>query len=191
MDAHAHLTPISKRRERLDRWINDTKLGYCVARWVGSRIGVKSLQALIDPVAAIPWTPFRRPLARATVALVGTGGYHLCTDVPFRLESDASFRVIPRSAQATDICITNEHYDRRDAARDLNLIFPLERVRELEREGVVGRVAEEHYGFTLTGHPEEYAAPAREVGMRMKQAEVDRSLPDPSARSSWDCSHEE
>jgi hypothetical protein len=54
MDRQAHLTPISKRRERLDRWINDTKLGYCIARWVGHHIGVKSLQALIDPAAAIP-----------------------------------------------------------------------------------------------------------------------------------------
>ncbi len=176
MDAQVHLTPISKRRERLDRWINDTKLGYHVARWVGSRIGVKSLQALIDPAAAIPWTPFRRSIARATVALVGTGGFHLGTDAPFSLESDASFRVIPRAAQAADICITNEHYDRRDAALDLNLIFPLERLLELEREGVIGRVADEHYGFTLTKHPEEYAAPAHEVGMQMKQAGVDLAL---------------
>ena len=176
MDRQAHLTPIGKRRERLDRWINDTKLGYCVARWVGNRIGLRSLQRLIDPAAAIPWTPFRGSMAKATVALVGTGGFHLCTDTPFSLESDASFRVIPRSAQAADICITNEHYDRRDAARDLNLIFPLERLRELEREGVIGRVADEHYGFTLTEHPEEYAAPAHEVGMRMKQAGVDLAL---------------
>jgi hypothetical protein len=49
-------------------------------------------------------------------------------------------------------------------------------VRELEREGVIGRVADEHYGFTLTRHPEDYAAPAREVGTRMKQAGVDLAL---------------
>ena len=176
MDEHAHVTPISPGREHLDRWINDTKLGYRIAHWVGRRIGEKSLQSLIDPAAIIPWTPLRRPIAQATVALAGTGGFHLCTDRLFRLESDASFRVIPRTAQASDICITNEHYDRRDAARDLNLIFPLERLSELESEGVIGRVANEHYGFTLTKHPEEYAAPAHEVGMRMKQAGVDLAL---------------
>jgi hypothetical protein len=175
MDARVRLAPISKRRERLDRWINDTKLGYCTARWVGSRIGVKSLQALIDPATVIPWTPFRRPLARATVALVGTGGYHLCIDAPFRLESDASFRVIPRSAQATDICITNERYDRRDAARDLNLIFLPERLRELECKGVIERVADEHYGFTLTRHPWEdvcfMPSPSRLHGSGPRQEE--------------------
>jgi D-proline reductase (dithiol) PrdB len=176
MDEHAHVTPISPRREHLDQWINDTKLGYCVAHWVGRRIGKKSLQSLLDPAAIIPWASLRWPIAQATVALTGTGGFHLCTDTPFSLESDASFRVIPRSAQASDICITNEHYDRRDASRDLNLIFPLERLRELESEGVIGRVADEHYGFTLTKHPEEYAAPAHEVGMRMKQAGVNLAL---------------
>ena len=80
MDEHAHVTPISPGREHLDRWINDTKLGYRVAHWVGRRIGEKSLQSLIDLAAIIPWTPLRRPIAQATVALAGTGGFHLCTD---------------------------------------------------------------------------------------------------------------
>ena len=97
------------------------------------------------------------------MALIGTGGFHLCTDTPFRLESDASFRVIPGSAEASALCITHEHYDRRDAARDLNLIFPLERLHELERERVIGRVAEEHFGFGFTKQPEDYAAPAHEI----------------------------
>jgi hypothetical protein len=34
MDAQVHVTPISKRREHLDRWINDAKTGYCVAHRV-------------------------------------------------------------------------------------------------------------------------------------------------------------
>jgi hypothetical protein len=83
MNAHAHLAPMSWRREFLDRWINDTHLGDCVAHWVGKRIGEKSLQVLIDPAEAIPWTPVRQPMAQATVALAGTGGFYLCTDTPF------------------------------------------------------------------------------------------------------------
>ena len=178
MDEHSktQITPVRRKREYLDRWINDTHLGYGVAYRVGRRIGGKRVHELISPTEAIPWVPFKHPLAEATVALIGTGGFHLCTDTPFRLESDASFRVIPRAATASEICITHEHYDRRDAARDLNLIFPLERLRELERERVIGRVAEEHFGFGFTKQPEDYAAPAHEIGRRMKLAGVHLAL---------------
>jgi hypothetical protein len=34
MDAQVQVTPMGKRREPLDRWINDAKAGYCVAHWV-------------------------------------------------------------------------------------------------------------------------------------------------------------
>ncbi len=178
MDKHTktQITPVRRKREYLDRWINDTQLGYRVAYWVGRRIGGKRLHALISPTEALPWVPFTRPLAEATVALIGTGGFHMCTDTPFRLESDASFRMISGSAEASALCITHEHYDRRDAARDLNLIFPLERLRELERERVIGRLAEEHYGFGFTKQPEDYAVPAHEIGRRMKRAGVHLAL---------------
>src|SRR5205823_13649111 len=85
------------------------------------------------------------PVAQATIAIVSTAGVHLCSDKPFDLETDASFRIIPRTASSTQVCLTHEHYDRRDALRDLNLVFPLERLIELEAEGTIGRVANVHY----------------------------------------------
>ena len=69
-----------------------------------------------------------------------------------------------------------EAYDRRDAGEDLNLVFPLQRLRELEAEGVVGRVAEEHYGFGLAPHPAPLLASAGEVAGRLTRAQVDLVL---------------
>ena len=176
MKEKSRLTPINRRRERLVEWANDTQWGERLARWIGKAVGGLQLRWMISAPGAPAWAPLRRPIAGATVALVTTGGVHLCADTPFNLSTDASFRTIPRTAQAADLCLTHEHYDRRDAARDLNLVFPLERLRELETAGIIGRVADVHYGFGFTKNPAELVTPAREVGRRLAQAQVDLAL---------------
>src|SRR5207244_11884437 len=55
-----------------------------------------------------PWTPLRRPVASATVALVATGGVHLRTDPPFNPHGDGGFRAIPRTAEPGDLQITQD-----------------------------------------------------------------------------------
>jgi D-proline reductase (dithiol) PrdB len=177
MNERDRLTPINRRRERGLQWSNDSVWGERVARWLGSVLGGLQFRLeRIRPSSDIPWTPLRRPLAQATVAVVSTAGVHLCSETPFELKSDASFRIIPRTARATDLCITHEHYDRRDAAHDPNLVFPLQCLLELEAEGIVGRVADANYGFGFTEDPLDLLAPGREVGARLAQADVDLAL---------------
>jgi hypothetical protein len=47
----------------------------------------------------------------AESACVTTGGVHLCSDRPFNLSDDATFRIIPRSARAQDLAqaLQTEH----------------------------------------------------------------------------------
>lgn len=177
MNKDPRLTPADNRlREWVARKASDTawaeKLGY----WIAKAPGVLQLRWKVGKQGAIPWTPTQRPLAEATVAILTTGGVHLCSDKPFHLKSDASYRAIPRAAASADLCITHEHYDRRDAARDLNLIFPLVRLLELEAQGIIGRVAETHYGFGFTDNPHELLSPGHEVGTMLAQANVDLAL---------------
>ncbi len=117
-----------------------------------------------------------KPLAQLTVALVTTGGVHLCSDLPFKMASDNTFRLIPRSATSDQLCISHDHYDRRDAARDMNLVFPLEGLLELEQESVIGHVADVHYGFGFVKDPLELIEPGRKVGSMLKEAGVDLAL---------------
>jgi D-proline reductase (dithiol) PrdB len=98
----------------------------------------------------IPWAPLRVPLPRATVALVTTAGVHPVTDPPFDMtdpEGDPSYRVIPADAPRAALTITHKYYDHRAADRDLNVVLPLDRLRELSTEGHVGGVAPRAYGF--------------------------------------------
>jgi D-proline reductase (dithiol) PrdB len=170
------ITPANRLRELLVQWANDSERGQAVARWIGKTTGTLQFWLMRTSFQTIPWTPLRRPMNEATVALVTTGGIHLHADPPFDLKTDASFRVIPRTATAADLRLTHEKYDRRDATRDVNLVFPLERLLELEAEGIVGRVADLHYGFGFTRNPGKLLAPAREVGRRLAKAQVDLAL---------------
>lgn len=98
----------------------------------------------------VPWTPLTRPLAEARVALVTSCGVHLTRDTPFDTslaQGDVSFRELPGDVRPEDVTITHGHYDERDARQDLNVVFPIERLRELAAEGVIGAVAPRHYGF--------------------------------------------
>lgn len=84
------------------------------------------------------------------MALVSTAGVHLRTQVPFDMENplgDPSFRDIPASVSAEELTITHDYYDHRDADRDINIVFPWQRLRELARQGLVGAVSPLHIGF--------------------------------------------
>ena len=99
---------------------------------------------------SIPWAPLRVPLARATIALVTTAGVHPVTDPPFDMDDpdgDPSFRVIPADAPRAALTITHKDYDHRAADRDLNVVLPLDRLRELGAEDRVGGLAPRAYGF--------------------------------------------
>lgn len=98
----------------------------------------------------VPWTPVSKSLAESRVAVVTTAGVHSKQHVPFDMEDgqgDPSFRVIEVTRSIKDLMITHDYYDHSDADKDINIVFPIERLWELEKEGVIGKVAEKHYGF--------------------------------------------
>jgi D-proline reductase (dithiol) PrdB len=97
----------------------------------------------------MPWAEVRMPLERATVALVTMAGVHLASQPPFDMdnpEGDASFRLIPSDVAPAALTITHDYYDHAAAERDVNVVFPYERLRELAGEGRIGRVAPFHIG---------------------------------------------
>lgn len=136
---------------------------------------------------AIPWSPPRKPLSESRLALVTTSGLHHTTQEPFDMEDsegDPSFRPIEGATIGSDYRITHDYYDHSDAEKDLNIIFPLKRLQELETEGIIGQLAETHYSFmghidgrhiaTLIGQT------AQQVVNQLKQAQVDVVLLTPA-----------
>jgi D-proline reductase (dithiol) PrdB len=149
-------------------------VGTAFGRLLGKLIALPQLRTLVD--GPIPWTPLRKPLAECTVVLVATSGVHMATDRPFRMNGDPTFRVIPKTARRADLAISHPAYVKTDALADINLVFPLERLREMEAEGAIGRLTEEHYGFGLMGSARKLLPPARDVARRIAEVGADLAL---------------
>ena len=99
-----------------------------------------------------PWTPPRKPLSRSRLALVTTAGLHSRDDRPFESKTgsgDYSFRSFPSSTPAAELLQSHASigFDRTGIQRDLNVAFPLDRVRELAERGAVGGLAPSYYSF--------------------------------------------
>jgi D-proline reductase (dithiol) PrdB len=120
-------------------------------------------------------------LARRRVAIVTTAGLHLRSDDPFG-PGGMDYRVIPGDVTASDLLMshTSVNFDRSGFQVDWNVAFPLDRLRELGRNGLIGSVAEYHYSFMGAVSPvTRYEPKARELAGLLKQDQVDAVLLSP------------
>jgi D-proline reductase (dithiol) PrdB len=104
----------------------------------------------LDEYGPPPWAPLSKSISQCRIALVTTAGVHWVEDAPFDMvdkDGDPSYRVIPREATREALRITHDYYDHRDADKDLNIVFPLDRLREFADAHVIGEVAPFHYSF--------------------------------------------
>lgn len=103
------------------------------------------------PVEVNDSTPFvrpKRPLREARLAVVTSAGVHLRDDRPFT-PADPTYREIPSSTPAAQILQshTSIGFDRTAILEDINVVFPLDRLRELVARGTVGELAPTFYSF--------------------------------------------
>ena len=98
----------------------------------------------------VPLTPFDRELARTTVAIVTAGGVHLKDQEPFNIADelgDLGYREIPLDVDSSQLMVTHHHYDHEDADQDINVVFPIDALRDLADEGFIGSIAKKHIGY--------------------------------------------
>ena len=103
----------------------------------------------IDP---LPWSPLAVPLHRARVALVTSAGLTAPGDTPYDPRArggDYTYRWIPSSVQTGALVNSHrsESWDPSGFDRDPNVVFPLDRLREFERAGVIGEINRRHASF--------------------------------------------
>jgi D-proline reductase (dithiol) PrdB len=130
-----------------------------------------------------PWTPLAKPLNECKVALITSSGLIRKSDRPFDLgnpDGDPSFRVIPSNTEPSELTlsIVSTNWDRSGFAMDVNVLFPMDRLRELADEGVIGSTADEYFAFmgSIFNIDPVIENSAPEVGRRLKQAGVDVAL---------------
>ena len=91
-----------------------------------------------------PWTPLEKPLNRACLALVSSAGIFRDDQEPFDpwAVNGLGFREIPTDTPFERLKLAHNYFDHRDALRDLNCVFPIYRLNELEKTGFIGRLAQ-------------------------------------------------
>ena len=122
----------------------------------------------------IPWAPLVKPLREARVALVTTGGIYVEGQEPFE-RGEHAFRELPKDTPVDQFRVRHWGYDISGPQEDVNCVFPIERLRELEAEGVIGELAGINYSFMgLIPDPGPLVQEsAPEVAQRLKAAQVD------------------
>jgi len=95
----------------------------------------------------VPFTPFKKRLEDSRVCLVSTAGVRKKDDRPFVLEGDTTFRVIPLPAAAEDLAVDDSHYDHACIDKDVNCVFPIDRLRSLAREQRIAGLTEQHFAM--------------------------------------------
>jgi D-proline reductase (dithiol) PrdB len=105
--------------------------------------------------------PLAVPLARARVMLLGSAGVHLRDDPAFQPVNDLSFRRIPANTDPARLRPSHPTPMRRPGLRDVNVVFPYQRLAELAAEGVIGGVTDVH--LSMLGAIKQLRALAFEV----------------------------
>jgi D-proline reductase (dithiol) PrdB len=143
------------------------------------------------PVEGFPFTLPGKEVSASRVCLISMAGVYRKGQKPFstspgvvppslramhfRDRGDWSFREIPADADAGDLAIAHAHYDHMEADEDINCVFPLLRMLELEMEGVIGENSAVHY--SMMGYVPEVKpileTVSREIIPRLKEHEVD------------------
>jgi D-proline reductase (dithiol) PrdB len=119
-------------------------------------------------------------LQQRRVAIVSTAGLHRRDDRPFAVTSGnaraiaGDYRVIPHDIAANDLVMSHvsTNFDRTGFQQDWNVVFPLDRLRELAHNGVIGSVAAFHYSFMGATDPSHMEASAHELARLLTQDRV-------------------
>ena len=93
------------------------------------------------------FTPVTKPLNEMTVALATAAGVHVKTDKRFNLAGDFTWRKIPDDTPSSELMVTHGGYDNSDVNKDINCMFPIDRLHELRDSDFIKATAPTHAGF--------------------------------------------
>ena len=118
--------------------------------WEDRLVAAMASRSATQVTGEAAWTQPRKPASRSTFALLTTGGFYEPGQEAYDIgnpEGDCSFRGIHKSTPTSELMVAHPAYDIEGPKQDPNCVFPIDRMKELEREGVIGRLAEVNYSF--------------------------------------------
>ena len=105
--------------------VDPSDLGAKWERWI-ALVTEMHEEFQVHQNAEVAFTPLKRPVSEAKLALLSTGGVHLKTDAPFDLASpdgDPTIRLIPGDVDPADLTVSHAHYDTEMALEDVDCVI--------------------------------------------------------------------
>lgn len=130
----------------------------------------ESLRRLpIPDFGPTPWTP-GPDLKSARVAIISTAGLHRASDPKFAGGS-GDYRLLPADLDYSELTMSHVslNFDRSGFQQDVNVVFPLELLKQLQAAGEIGSVAQWHYSFMGATDPTRMAQTAPQVAKLLKE----------------------
>lgn len=123
------------------------------------------------PLVAAP------PLPDARIAIISTAGLHRSADRPFAPGAN-DYRIIPGDTDTADLRLSHVsvNFDRSGFQQDINIAFPLERLRDLAAAGEIGSVAAYHYSFMGATDPTQMEETGAQVAGLLRDDAVTAAL---------------
>ena len=106
--------------------------------------------SMIEKRDTVPLVRLQKQLAECRLSFVSTAGVQPLGSLPFDTAhpiGDYSFRRVPSAARPAELTIHQIKYPTFGAHKDLNVIFPIERLQELAVEGAIGGLTEHFFSF--------------------------------------------
>jgi len=146
-------------------------------QWEAKLMLPRAQRYIAKPYESIPWASLRKPIGESRVALLTTGGLYVEGQPPFNVgpEGDISFREIPIDTPLQDFRVIHRAYDTSGPKEDVGCIYPIQQLKQMVREGLVGEIAPMNFAFMgYIPKPEELMREtAPQVAQLLKEAHVD------------------
>jgi len=118
------------------------------------------------------------PLSQRRVAIISTAGLHPADQDNFDLR-DTGYRIIPGSTATEDLMMSHAsvNFDRTGFQQDINVVFPIDRLREMEAAGEIRSIGDYHYSFMGAGwEPDDIKVACEELAGLLKEDRINAAL---------------
>jgi len=134
------------------------------------------------PCPAFDTTPFVAgpPLSQRRIAILSSAALIRRGDAPFAIGSGET-RFIPADIAPNDLLLSHVsiNFDRAGWQRDINVVFPIDRLRDLAAGGEIGGVAETHYTVMGSTDPAAMEEAVNQIEGQLRQERIDSVLLSP------------
>ncbi len=134
------------------------------------------------PCPTFETTPFVSgpPLAQRRVAILSSAALIRRGDKPFPFGS-GECRFVAADTPPGDLLISHVsiNFDRSGWQRDINVVFPIDRLRDLAAAGEIGGVADTHYTVLGSTDPAAMGEAVEQIAGQLRQERIDSVLLSP------------